>query len=80
VILCDIMLPALSGIEFIRQVRQTDTLVSIPIVAMTAYDQELLDQALAAGATAKVHKLQMDRVVATVRQSITGRAMAAEEE
>jgi CheY-like chemotaxis protein len=56
IIITDLMMPKMSGLEFIRHVRQTPELAAIPVVAMTAFDYSHLWEAKQAGATAGVRK------------------------
>ena len=56
VIVTDIMMPKVDGLELIRRVRQTSALAEVPILAMSAYGDEYLADALAVGATATIRK------------------------
>ena len=50
-ILMDMMMPRMSGAEAIRQLRQTKAAKDIPILVLSAYqEQALIDEALQAGA------------------------------
>jgi CheY-like chemotaxis protein len=50
-ILMDMMMPRMSGSEAIRQLRQIPSMREIPILVLSAYqEQALVDEALAAGA------------------------------
>ncbi len=57
VILTDLGMPDMTGIEFIIWVRRTAEFMSMPIIAMTAYDREYLKAAVSAGANDSFHKL-----------------------
>jgi len=50
------MMPAVDGIGLIRWIRAHENHAATPIIAMTAYDEDRLKQALAAGATATAQK------------------------
>jgi CheY-like chemotaxis protein len=55
-ILMDIMMPHLDGIEATRAIRKLEGASDIPIVAITAYDDLINDRAMAAGFTAVLSK------------------------
>jgi CheY-like chemotaxis protein len=55
-ILMDIMMPYLDGIEATRAIRKLEGIGNIPIVAITAYDDIIYDRALDAGFTAVLSK------------------------
>lgn len=68
-ILTDLLMPEMTGLEFIRQIRRTSGLIDIPIIAMSAYDQSYLAAAVLAGANAALHKPEdMDRLVETIKE------------
>ena len=69
VILTDLLMPEMTGLEFIRQIRRTSGLIDVPIIAMSAYDTSYLAAAVLAGANAALHKPEdMDRLVETVKE------------
>lgn len=71
VILTDLMLPEMTGLEFIRLVRRVANYDHIPIVAISAYDQTYLVAAVAAGAESALHKPEdLDTLVKTVNQAL----------
>jgi two-component system response regulator RegX3 len=73
-ILTDLLMPEMTGLEFIRQLRRTSGYTEIPIIAMSAYDNTYLAAAVLAGANAALHKPEdMDKLVDTVKE-ILGRA------
>jgi CheY-like chemotaxis protein len=75
VILTDIGLPEMSGLEFIRLVRKGNNYNHIPIVAMSGYDKAFLVTAVIAGADAAVHKPEgLDGLTATIQQVIANSA------
>ena len=50
-IMVDMMMPKMSGAETIRELRKIDTIKDIPILVLSAYnEQALIDEALEAGA------------------------------
>lgn len=83
VILTDLMLPEMTGLEFIRLVRRVANYDHIPIVAISAYDKTYLIAAIAAGAECALHKPEdLDSLVKTINQVLErkyrGRAMEAD--
>nr|WP_277874445.1 response regulator [Leptolyngbya sp. FACHB-8] len=66
-ILLDVMMPDLSGIEVTRQLRQEQELPLIPILLLTADHEITLEQALEIGANGVLHKpLDLDEVLSKV--------------
>lgn len=49
IILMDIAMPKLNGLEATRLIRQHPELQKVPIIATTAYGSQFVDEALAAG-------------------------------
>ena len=57
VIILDLKLPKLSGLEVLRRIRETDETKLIPVVVMTSSDDpRQVDEAFAAGANSFVRK------------------------
>jgi two-component system, cell cycle response regulator DivK len=56
VIVTDIAMPVLSGLELIVAVRSDDDLANLPVVAITAFGERLREEARAAGATDSIDK------------------------
>src|SRR5262245_38243506 len=56
VIVTDIAMPVLSGLELIVAVRSDDDLANLPVVAITAFGERLREQARVAGATDAIDK------------------------
>jgi CheY-like chemotaxis protein len=68
-IITDLMLPGMTGLEFIHKVRRVVNYDFIPVVAMSAFDQKYLNAAAQAGATKILHKPEdLDQLVPTVNQ------------
>jgi CheY-like chemotaxis protein len=62
-ILMDIAMPVLDGLEAVREIRQHDGIGAIPIVAISAYGEYYADRARAAGCNEVLHKpLDLDRL------------------
>lgn len=59
VILCDIMMPKLNGIDTLKKIRATETLKKTPVIMLTNFGQEnLVKDAFSSGATDYVLKYQ----------------------
>jgi two-component system, cell cycle response regulator DivK len=56
VIVTDIAMPVLSGVDLIMAVRSDDELADLPVVAITSFGENLREQARAAGATESIDK------------------------
>ena len=56
VIVTDIVMPVLSGLDLILAVRSNDDLADLPVVAITSFGEKLREQARAAGATDAIDK------------------------
>jgi CheY-like chemotaxis protein len=69
VIVTDLRMQEMTGLEFIHQVRRITNYDRIPIIAMSAYDRTYLAAAVAAGAIKALHKPEdMDILVDTVKE------------
>ena len=81
-IITDIQLPHISGLELIRQFREDEALAAVPIMAVTAYAAAGDDERIrAAGATAYVSKpisvvRFVEEVTALLEQSAPAKAGA----
>jgi len=56
VIVTDIAMPVLSGLDLIMAVRSNDELADLPVVAITSFGENLREQAREAGATESIDK------------------------
>jgi CheY-like chemotaxis protein len=56
VIVTDILMPVLSGLDLIVAVRSDDELADLPVVAITSFGEDFREQARAAGATNAIDK------------------------
>jgi CheY-like chemotaxis protein len=65
----DISKPALNGIEFVQQLRAQPELDNVPILVLTAFGNEEMDQAIRAGAYRAMSKpVHLDSLMDEVRQ------------
>ena len=55
-IITDISMPILDGVEMIKQIREIPELENIPIVAVSAYGSGITGDAVKAGASKAMHK------------------------
>jgi len=55
-IVTDLMMPGLNGIELIRAIRELPQIAKIPIIVLTAFSEGFREQALAAGAAVVLEK------------------------
>ena len=68
-ILTDLMMPEMTGLELIHRLRRVSNFDRIPIIAMSAYDPTYLAAAVGAGAETALHKPEdMDSLVKTVNE------------
>jgi CheY-like chemotaxis protein len=56
VIVSDIAMPVLSGLDLIAGVRSNDEFADLPVVAITSFGEKLREQARAVGATDSIDK------------------------
>jgi len=77
-VLLDLRMPDMDGVEFIRIVRKNSALARIPIVLTTAEpeDSDLMRQARALGVTAIVHKPWKPHDLRDVVQSVLNKSVA----
>lgn len=69
VIVTDLMLPIVSGGDFIRYVRKTAGLAQIPIVVVSGYSQAYEAEAFEAGASAVLQKpIDFDLLLDAIKQ------------
>jgi len=68
-ILTDLMMPEIDGVELIKKIRKTKEFAKTPIVAMTAYGNGYMTLASEAGATASIRKPEdLDCLVNTINR------------
>jgi CheY-like chemotaxis protein len=68
IIVTDINMPKLSGIDMIRMLRKLPEFVSVPILVMTAYGNDIARDALTSGATQALTKpVDYDSLVGAIK-------------
>lgn len=71
-IITDIHMPKLDGIEFVKKVRNDGVLARIPILVVTAFGGNMAREAVMAGADASVEKpFDFDKFLSTVVELIS---------
>jgi DNA-binding response OmpR family regulator len=67
-IVTDIQMPRMNGIDMIKKIREEDELRETPIIVMSAYGRRMIDDALDAGADDFVEKpIDFDKFLTTVK-------------
>jgi two-component system cell cycle response regulator DivK len=74
ILLTDIQMPDVDGLELIRRLRSDQELSALPILAVTAYGAETLEKALAVGADACLAKPLNFANLAQTIEAILGQA------
>jgi len=70
-IVTDIQMPRMDGIEMIKRIRESPSGKHIPIIVMSAYGQRRITDALEAGADGIVEKpIDLDSFLETVRSTL----------
>ena len=70
-IVTDIQMPRMDGIDMIRRIRESQVCKRIPIIVMSAYGQRRITDALAAGADGIVEKpIDLDNFLETIRSKL----------
>ena len=70
-IVTDIQMPRMDGIEMIKRIRESRPISRTPIIVMSAYGKRLINDAIAAGADAFVEKpIDLDTLLATIRSKL----------
>ncbi|SRR5216683_1483359 len=71
-IITDISMPGLDGVEMVRQVRQQPEIKNVPILVLTAMGKEEIDQAIRAGANRAMNKpVLLDALADDVREMLS---------
>jgi two-component system chemotaxis response regulator CheY len=67
-IITDINMPNLSGIDMVKQLREEPESAKIPIIALTAYGKDFSEEAISAGASDTMQKpFEFDALIERVR-------------
>jgi CheY-like chemotaxis protein len=70
-IVTDIHMPRMDGIEMIRRIRGSEVISGTPIIVMSAYGKRVIDDALNAGADGFVEKpIDLETFLETVRSKL----------
>src|SRR4030095_13560658 len=70
-IITDISMPGLDGVEMVRQVRQLSELKNVPILVLTAMGRDEMEQAIKAGANRAMNKpVLLDALADDVREML----------
>jgi DNA-binding response OmpR family regulator len=70
-IVTDIQMPRMNGIEMIKRIREEDELRQTPIIVMSAYGKRIIDDALRAGADDFVEKpIDFNKFLTTIRSKL----------
>jgi CheY-like chemotaxis protein len=77
VILTDIIMPGLSGLDLIVAVRSNDELADLPVVAITSFGENLKEAARAAGATDTLDKPTEITMMCEVIEAAASRSPSA---
>jgi len=71
-IITDISMPGLDGIEMVKQLRTHSELTAVPILVLTAMGKEEIDEAIRAGANRAMNKpILLDALVDDVRELLS---------
>lgn len=73
-VICDLMLPDINGVEIIRRLRQDTATHNLPIIVLTAdYTQSKYRDCLEAGANDYLTKpINRHRLIQTIQQNLPG--------
>ncbi len=70
-IITDIQMPRMNGIEMIKRLREEDDLSQTPIIVMSAYGKRMIDDALNAGADDYVEKpIDFEKFLSTIKSKL----------
>ncbi len=68
-IVTDISMPELDGLDLVRQLRAQSEFANLPIMVLTAFGREQLDEAIGAGASRALNKpVHFDGLIDDVRE------------
>lgn len=70
-IVTDIQMPRMNGIEMIKRIREAAEMNETPIIVMSAYGRRMIDDAIEAGADDFVEKpIDFDKFLTTVKSKL----------
>lgn len=70
-IVTDIQMPRMNGIEMIKRLREDGDLDNTPIIVMSAFGRRLIDDAIQAGADDYIEKpIDFDRFLTTIKEKL----------
>ena len=70
-IVTDVQMPRMNGIEMIKRIREEDEFRKTPIIVMSAYGKRIIDDALKAGADDFVEKpIDFDKFLTAIRAKL----------
>lgn len=70
-IVTDIQMPRMNGIEMIKRIREEDEMSETPIIVMSAYGKRMIDDAIEAGANDFVEKpIDFDKFLTTIKSKL----------
>jgi DNA-binding response OmpR family regulator len=70
-IVTDIQMPRMNGIEMIKRIREEGGLGEVPIIVMSAYGKRMIDDAIEAGADGYVEKpIDFDKFLTTIKSKL----------
>ena len=75
-IVTDINMPRINGLELIRLIKRDGALAGVPIVAMSAVEKQQLNRAMELGAVATYQKpIEFDKFLSLIAKVVTARRM-----
>lgn len=70
-IVTDIQMPRMNGIEMIKRIREEGEMTETPIIVMSAYGKRMIDDAIEAGADDFVEKpIDFDKFLTTIKSKL----------
>ena len=79
IVLTDLGMPGMNGLELIHTLRRDSDFDAIPIIAITAYSKKYLSTALDAGADAVLHKMEgFDSIIDSINEALANRNYKAQ--
>lgn len=79
VIVTDIAMPVLSGLDLIMAVRSNDELADLPVVAITSFGEEIRELALGVGATNAIDRpTELERILEVIDAAVSRSSSASD--